>query len=77
MNETFKIRKIEHKTHKDFGSDSFIAPKRMIVNGRIRNAGDKVLHWGYYGKKNNGLDHRSRRELRNADERLLSKNGEL
>jgi hypothetical protein len=71
------IRKIKHKTHKDFGSHSFIAPERMVVNGRVRNAGDKVVHWGDYGKKNNALDHRSRAELRNADERHLAANGEL
>ena len=71
------IRKIKHKTHKDFGSESFIAPERMVMNGRVRNAGDKVIHWGEYGKKNDNYDPRTRAELRNADDRQLEKNGEL
>jgi len=77
MSNTFKVRKIKHKTHKYFGSHSFIATERMVVGGRIRNVGDKVLHWGDYGKKNDGSDYRSHREIRNADEIMLAKNGEL
>jgi hypothetical protein len=69
-------KKIKYKTHKDHGSHSFIVDESIagqIFFGRKRNLGDKVVRPSDYGKRNNNSDHRTKAELRNADDIMLSK----
>jgi hypothetical protein len=69
-------KKIKYKTHKDHGNHSFIVDESCAGQtffGRKRNLGDKVVHPDDYGKRNNNYDNRTRAELRNADDIMLSK----
>lgn len=69
-------KKIKHKSHKDFGSNSFIVNEScagQTILGRKRNLGDKVVHPDGYGKRRGNYDHRSRAEKRNSDDIKLAK----